>query len=210
MMDRPFVILGAGGHGRVVLDLLHLLGAEVLGFTDPKVPAGQGIDGTYCLGEDGVVLQHNPSSIFLALGVGGVGETRQRLSIFDRFIAKGYVFPSLVHPAAVVAANVKVAEGSQIMAGVVVQTGSRIGRNVILNTRTSIDHDCILDDHVHVAPGAVLSGSVRVCRGAHVGAGAVIIQGIRVGEGALIAAGAVVIREVSPKTRVFGLPAREK
>jgi UDP-perosamine 4-acetyltransferase len=142
-------------------------------------------------------------------GLGSVESTAKRAALFQRFKGKGYRFATVVHPSAVVAGDVVLEEGVQVMAGAVIQPGTRVGENTIVNTGAIVDHDCALASHVHVAPGAVLSGGVSIGEGTHVGTGAKIIQGVRVGSHSLVAAGAVVVDPVGERARVFGVPARE-
>ena len=210
-MKRPVIILGAGGHGRVVLDLVRSLGYDVAGFTDPGYTMpGQTIEGVPVIGGDDEILKQNRDSIYLALGLGGTGDNTLRKRLFEKFSGLEYGFPCFAHPSAFVAGTAVFGDGSVVMAKAAVQAGCRVGRNVIINTGAVIDHDCALGDHSHIAPGAVLSGNVSVGTGAHIGTGAVVIQNIRVGEGALVAAGAVVVRDVLPRATVMGVPARER
>ncbi len=90
-------------------------------------------------------------------------------------------FETVIHPSAVIAPEVHIDDGVQVMAGAIVQPGSWLGENVIINTGARVDHDCTIDAHAHVAPGVTLSGNVHVGNGAHIGAGATVIQGIKVG-----------------------------
>lgn len=210
-MTRPVIILGSGGHGRVVLDMLRILGQEVIAFTDSDPSLwGRPVDGVPVIGGDQEVLKHGICEFMLVIGLGGTGDNTPRRRLFEDFSQRGYGFATLVHPASTVSGTAAIKEGSVIMPGTVIQAGCRIGRNVIVNTGAVVDHDSILEDHAHIAPGAVLSGGVSVGCGAHVGTGAVVIQNIRVGEGALVAAGAVVVENVPPRTVVMGVPARER
>jgi UDP-perosamine 4-acetyltransferase len=210
-MSLPVLIIGAGGHAAVVLDVLRAAGANTLGFAD-RNPAlhGTNVRGIPVIGGDEEVFErHPPDRVMLANGVGGNRVTEERRAVFERFSGRGYRFITLLHPSAVVSPSAMVSAGAQVMAGAVLQPSVTIGPNAIINTRASVDHDCSIGGHVHVAPGAVLSGGVHVGDGAHLGAGCVVIQGIRIGELALVAAGAVVVRNVPALGRVAGNPARE-
>lgn len=208
MSGRSLVLLGFGGHGSVVADLVTSTGRALRGYAAPEGAASddRGIDLPY-LGGDDVVETYDPEDVELVNGIGAVGDTGARRGLFDRFAARGFRFPALVHPRAIVSRHASVADGAQIMAGCIVQMGASIGRNVIINTGASIDHDCRILDHAHVAPGAVLSGNVTVGTGAFVGAGATVIQGVTIGERAIVGAGSVVIADVPAASTVVGNPA---
>lgn len=207
-MTLPVIILGAGGHARVLVEALRRQEVAIEGCTAVAAPERLP-DGIRFLGGDEAVFARDPGTIRLVNGIGSVRNSERRGAVFEQCRERGFRFASVFHPSAVVAADVALAEGAQLMAGAIVQPGAEVRDNVIVNTGARIDHDCILEAHVHVAPGAVLSGGVHVGRGAHIGTGAVIIQGIRIGENALVAAGAVVVRDVPDHARVKGNPARE-
>jgi UDP-perosamine 4-acetyltransferase len=207
---KPIVVLGGGGHARVVIDSLLACGATIEGLVDPALVAGtDGVLGVRVLGGDEALGGRDPASVLLANGIGSVQSTERRRARFEHFRALGFQFAHVIHPAATLARDVERAEGVQVMAGAVVQSGASLGRNTLVNTRASLDHECRIGDHVHVAPGATLSGGVAVGEGSHVGTGAVVIQGVRIGRHCVIGAGAVVLKDVpdgatlvTPQSRV--------
>lgn len=184
---KPVVLIGGGGHARVVRDALVASGRSLFGVVD-RDPAGVRVSGVTLLGDDAAAMALDPGMVELANGIGGTGDTAPRRLVFETFKSRGFSFVTVVHPSAVVAAEVTLGEGCQIMAGVVLQTGVAVGANTIVNTRASIDHDSLIGAHCHVAPGATICGSVTVGDGSHVGAGAVVVQGARVGAGVLVKA----------------------
>ncbi len=209
-MSLPIVILGAGGHSKVLIDALLRQKAEILGMTDYKLAKkGRLVLGIEVIGDDFMILGYKPDEIFLVNGLGSVGIPIKRKHLFCKFTELGYRFANVIHPATVIAEDVHFGEGVQIMAGAVIQTGCRIGDNSIINTKASIDHDCVIAAHVHIAPGVTLSGQVEVEERVHIGTGATIIQGIRIGENSMIAAGSVVTKNVQTGITVMGVPARE-
>jgi UDP-perosamine 4-acetyltransferase len=209
-MKRPVIIVGAGGHAKVVIDSLLASSVEILGATDCNPERmGMRILGVPIIGTDEVILQYKPEQIYLVNGMGSVGKSTVRTEIFIYFKNLGYSFATVIHPSAVVGAEVVLSEGVQIMAGAIIQPGCRIGSNSIINTGTSIDHDCLIDLHVHLAPKVVLSGGVQIEEGVHIGTGAVLIQGIRIGKNSIVGAGAVVLKNVMESKKVVGVPARE-
>lgn len=208
-MTLPVIVLGAGGHAKVVVDALLAAGVAVAGLVDPDPQlSGQDVLGVPVLGSDDVLCCYPADQVLLVCGVGSTGLPQRRKAVYDRFVAMGYRFATVIHPSAVVALDVEIEAGAQVMAGAIIQTGSRIGRNCIVNTRASIDHDCRIGDHVHVGPGVTLSGGVAVGADSHIGTGATSIQGISIGTGCLVGAGALVISDVLDGERVIGVPAK--
>jgi len=208
-VSLPIVVLGAGGHARVLIDALRGRAAVIQGIAEAdRSKHGQTLLGIPIIGDE-EVLAFAQDSVRLVNGVGTVRVSLLRRQLHDSFRSKGYRFAAVVHASAIVAPDVVLAEGAQIMAGAVLQTGCRIGENAIINTRATVDHDCVIGKHVHVSPGATLCGNVTVGEGSHVGAGATVIQGIRIGRDSMVAAGAVVIRDIPDNVTVAGVPAKE-
>ena len=206
----PVIILGGGGHARVLVDCLRLSGRQVYGFTAPQ-PLPDLAPGIAWLGDDSVVGQHLPASIQLVNGIGSVGPARQRRALFEQMQRGGYHFATVRHPAAIVSAlDVHLGQGCQLLAGSLLGPGVRLGDNVLVNSRAVVEHDCSLGEHSHVASGAILCGECEIGTGVHIGAGATVIQGISIGNGAIIAAGSVVTKDVEPMTLVAGVPGRTK
>ena len=203
-MSKPVIVIGGGGHARVVMETLLRNHVSIIGICDPALaPSSTGPFGVPILGDDTALDSHGPSKIELVNGVGSTQSTRSRRQVFDTLGHRGYRFATVVHPSVIMADDVVLEEGAQVMAGAVVQTGVVIGRNAIVNTGARIDHDCRVGDHVHVAPGATLSGGVCIGAGTHIGAAAVIIQSVTVGENCLIGAGTVVLRDLPNDTRII-------
>lgn len=211
MTQRPVIMLGAGGHAKVLLDLLLSLRISIVGVTSLERPADAAFDAVPWLGQDDALRNHAPTDVLLVNAIGSVGDTTHRRQLFEGWRAAGYEFLALRHPISVVSdLDTHLGMGTQLLAGVFINAGARIGDNVIVNTRAVVEHDCDIGAHCHIATGAVLCGGVTLGAGVHVGAGSTIIQGISVGHGALIASGAVVTQNVEPLTLVAGVPARPK
>jgi UDP-perosamine 4-acetyltransferase len=199
------IVIGGGGHAKVVIDTLLAGGATVAGLCDPALTAGDmGPLGIPVLGGDAALDAHPPADFVLANGIGSTGSTARRREVFERAKAKGYVFATVVHPSAVIGRDVRLEEGAQVMAGAVVQPGAVLGRNCLVNTRASVDHDCKVGEHAHIAPGVVLCGGVHVGAGAHVGSGATVVQDMRLGEVSLVCAGTVTTVAVPDGATVRG------
>lgn len=208
MPDFSLLVIGAGGHGRVVSSALLLAGRRVIGFLD----ADRALWGTSkmdlpVIGGDVCLRDFSPESVRLVNGIGSTAYSQIRKKIFEDRKGKGFSFESVIHPSASVSPSATLGEGAHVMAGAVIQVGAKIGCNVIINTGAIVDHDCVIGAHTHVAPGATLSGGVTIGRNCHIGAGAVVIQSVELGDESMVAAGAVVIRNHPAFSRLVGVPA---
>lgn len=209
MIQKPIIILGAGGHAKVLIDALQRQSVNILGITDPDPELhGKDVMGIPIIGDDNFILQYGVNDIVLVNGLGKVNRSIKRMQVYDTFKERGYIFTRVIHPSAVISSGACIAEGVHVMAGAVIQTLATIGVNTIINTRASVDHECIIGDHVHIAPGATVSGGVEIGDNVLMGAGATIIQGVKLGIHCIVVAGAVVIRDVPDGATVMGVPAR--
>ena len=208
MRTKPVIIIGAGGHGRVLMDILLDIGIQVIGFLDNDATLqGKDFCGVPILGRDEEIVHYQNDKLDLVNGIGSTGVASLRRNIYEKFKAHGFHFRQVIHPSAVISRCAVLDEGVQVMAGAVINIGSRIGENTIINTRASVDHDCRIGKHVHIAPGVTLSGGVMVEAETLVGTGSCVIQGIRIGEGSLVGAGSAVIHDVSNHAMMSGTPA---
>jgi len=209
----PIVVIGYGGHGKVVAAALSAGGWNVEAVNDQRLTDERvGILSYPLLSDAEVERTYPPSQCRLALGVGGaepVNRGPARMRVAMNWAAKGYQFVRVLHPRAMVDPGAELAEGVQVHVGAIVQTGVSIGRWSIVNSGAIVEHDCRVGELCHVAPGAVLCGNVSIGDGAHVGAGAVVRQGISIGRHAMVGAGAVVVRDVPSEACVVGVPAKE-
>ncbi|MEQ1728003.1 MAG: acetyltransferase [Vicinamibacterales bacterium] len=204
------VIVGAGGQGQVVADILHAAGPagglRAIGFVDDApervgasvlgLPVHGGIDVLATLPHDAVVV---------AIGDNAV---RARISLSLESLGERLV--SVRHPFSSVAASAQIGVGCMISAGAVITPSVRLGRGVLVNTNASIDHDTLVEDFAHVACGAVVGGSAFIGARSLVGIGAAVMSGRRVGADAVVGAGALVHRDLPDGVVAFGVPARPR
>ena len=206
-MSSGLLVIGAGGHGRVVADAALATGKwDAVAFIDDHVPITQRVLDLPVLGTTDSLTALRPSYPAVVVAIGAVSD---RLRLLERCHKYGFELPVIVHPAASVSRFAKLKEGCVVCAQAVVNAGTVIERGCIVNTASSVDHDCNLDFGVHVCPGARLAGNVTVGEGSWIGIGSCIREGIVIGSGATVAAGAVVIANVASGVTVKGNPARE-
>jgi acetyltransferase EpsM len=207
---KGLIVWGAGGHARVVADIVQLHGRHrIVAFVDDGGTADQPDKflGIQLLSEReklALLLKRGCREMVIAIGN---CSTRLRLAAEAQQIGFDLCEP-LVHPKATVARSATLGRGTVVAAGAVVNPAAILGENVIVNTCASVDHDCILENGVHVCPGAHLAGNVTVCRGTWIGIGATVIEKIRIGKGVMIGAGAVVVSNVPDGVLALGCPAR--
>jgi len=195
--SKPCILLGAGGHAKVVMDMANSLGLELHGVCDPRFAddsCGEW-EGINILGTDEYLETVSPRDYWILNGIGFMPGSSIRCSIYERLVNAGYVFPALIHPSAVVSGRAQVNDGAQVMAGCIIQAGTAIGSNSIINTGAKVDHDSHVGAHCHLAPGSMLCGNVNVGDQAFIGAGAIVIQGLNIEGGSVVKAGALVKRD---------------
>jgi UDP-perosamine 4-acetyltransferase len=210
-MIIPVVGLGAGGHAKVVLEILRMNSCfELVGLLDSKSELkGKSVLGVPVLGDDNCLsdlLRRGIKHFFI--GVGSIGDVSLRLRLYNLALAHDMQPVSAIHPQAVVSSSATIGPGVAVMATAVINASAALGANVIINTGAIVEHDCVLADHVHVAPGARLASKVHIDEGAHIGLGAVVRQCIRIGRNAIVGAGAVVVKDIPDNVIVAGVPAR--
>ena len=205
----PLIVLGAGGHARVLIDALRLQQREPIGVTDPDASLwDSAVLGVPVLGDDDRIRDFAPGEVALVNALGSTSDTRLRRTVWERWRGRGYHFTGVRHPAAVVAQSAELEADVQVLAGSLIGVNAYIGHNSIVNTGVIVEHDCRVGQHVHLAPGVTLSGNVTVGSGSHLGTGCTVIQDINIGEGCVVGAGAVVVGDLEPFTLAVGVPAR--
>ena len=210
---KAFLILGGGGHGKVVADLIRSLGYVVHGYVDAD-PQKLGT----VVEPGGAKVVINQDAFFGLVGSGTPlpdGEVAVALAIGDNSTREGLLrrvgdweMPCLIHPSSNVSASARIGRGTVLLPRVVVNAAAVVGEGVILNTACVVEHDCVVASGAHLSPGSILSGGARVGERAWIGSGAVVVPGVEIGADAIVGAGAVVIHDVPAGVTVVGNPAR--
>lgn len=202
--EQTLLIVGASGHGKVVLDLARELGIyqEIYFLDDDKKLVDEE---DLVIGTSDFPLEYDGKyEIIVAIGD---SEIRQRMQ--SKYAENGKSLVSLVHPDAVLSEEMKqMGKGSVIMANAVIQTGSEIGNGVIVNTSASVDHECKIDDFAHISVGSHLAGNVTIGKNAWIGIGAIVNNNIHISENAIVGAGAVVVEDIVESGTYVGVPAK--
>lgn len=199
--DRQVIVVGGGGHAKVVISSLRAQGYKICTvYDDDSAKWGQRLLGLPIAGPIERLGEPDRHPAVIALG-----DPLLRKQLAERY-ARDWI--TVIHPRAYVDDSVTIGPGSVVFAGAVIQPGTTIGSHCIINTSASVDHDCVLSDYINIAPGAHLASKVRVASGADLGTGANVIPGISIGEFSVVGSGATVIHDVPPYVTAVGCPAR--
>lgn len=203
---KDLIIIGSGGHSRVIIDAAESIGFNIIGIIDINF---QGIKENilnYPVLGDLTVLNKfdsNTTALFIAIGDG-----IQRLEQYSSAKKNGYFIPTIIHPSTIMSKHFNIGEGVFINAGVIINADVQIGDNSIINTGTILDHEVKLGVNSHIGPGCKISGRVHIGNNTFIGTGTSIIDKIHVGDNVIIGAGSVIIRNVENNTKVAGVPGR--
>ena len=206
MTTKNLVIIGAGGHGKVLAAtaLAAAQWARIM-FLDDCAAGGSVVGLPVLGGTDLIGGRVAPDTYQAAVAI---GDNAARRRLCGRLKTLGFALPDIVHPSAVVAPFAELGGGCAVFAQAVVQPGSRLGEGCIVNTAATVDHDCTLGAFVHISPGAHLAGGTQVGGGSWIGIGACTRQQVRIGSGVTVGAGAAVVGDVADGLTVAGVPAR--
>jgi sugar O-acyltransferase (sialic acid O-acetyltransferase NeuD family) len=194
---RRIILIGAGGHAKVVFDAVDDQNGEVVAIIAPNANADHWAVPMY--GDYSPKIEEGAACII------AIGDNKTRKHLQSNI---QHVFATVIHHTATISPKASIAEGSMILHGSIIQADAVIGKHVIINTGAQVDHDDKIGDYVHIAPGAVLCGNVTVGEGSLIGAGAVVTPGKNIGQWATVGAGAVVTIDVPDYATVVGVPAK--
>lgn len=197
-LDSPgFVVIGSGGHARVLADIIQKLNGKISCVVSLTPPDDVEIFSNvkHLTDTEFLNLSKGPG-VQLINGIGHIPYSNIREEIYDKYSALGYNFETIVSPDAIVSPNSRLSSGVQVLPGTILQYGVQVGQNTILNTGAIVEHDSVIGANCHIAPGSVICGGVRIGHSTFVGAGAVIIQGVKIGDRCIIGAGAVVTKDI--------------
>lgn len=204
-MRKKVVIIGAGGHAKVIADIIEKSGDEIVGFLDDNKEIGTTIIKEYKVIGDlnnrfaMAVTKENLEFII------AIGDNKKREEISHSPNLKFY---TAIHPSAQIGLDVEIQEGTVIMANACINSSAKIGKHCIINTGAIIEHDNIIEDFVHISPNVALGGTVKIGKSTHVGIGSTIKNNITICENCKIGAGAVVVKDIEKEGTYIGVPAK--
>jgi sugar O-acyltransferase (sialic acid O-acetyltransferase NeuD family) len=206
-MRKKVVIIGAGGHAKVIADIIEKSGDEIVGFLDDNKEIGTTIINEYKVIGDlnnrftMAVTKENLEFII------AIGDNKKREEISHSPNLKFY---TAIHPSAQIGLDVEIQEGTVIMANACINSSAKIGKHCIINTGAIIEHDNIIEDFVHISPNVALGGTVKIGESTHVGIGSIVKNNITICKNCTIGAGAVVVKNIIEEGTYVGVPARER
>lgn len=204
---KSLLIIGAGGHGKVVADAALLAGWTSIAFIDARWPQLTRVGDWPVIGSEEQLEQILPDwqGVFVA-----VGDNKARDRLILRLKATSVPLVNVFHPSAVISPLVKMGQGVLVAANAVVNIHAEIADGVIINSAAIVEHDCRVGRSAHVSPAASLAGDVKIGDRSWVGMGSCLIPGVRVGVDVVIGAGAVVVKSIPDRSLAFGVPAQIK
>ncbi|MCQ8877372.1 NeuD/PglB/VioB family sugar acetyltransferase [Pseudoalteromonas shioyasakiensis] len=204
MSEKPIILLGAGGHASVIVDILKMQQSNIAGVIALSAPERTIFSDVKTYFNDADLTRFSINSYDVVVAVGPQPNKNNRLNIIDKVTRIGYAFRQVISHHSVISNYVLLNEGVQVLPGAVINAGAKIGQHVVVNSRAVIEHDCTVGNFSHIAPSAVLCGGVELGENVYVGAGAVILPGIKVGSQAVIGAKALVDKDVPYNATLYG------
>lgn len=199
-----YVLIGAGGHAKVILDILRAERKEVLGIID-DFSIGE-FEGLPILGNVNSIckMEKENTSFIIA-----IGNNEIRANIVKKLNAYDVKYGTAIHPSVIMGSKVEIGEGAVVCPGVILNHSAVIGEHAIINTAATVDHEAQVGDYVHLSPGVHLAGRVTIEPGCHIGIGTAIKQGVTIGENVVVGAGAAVVSNLEANKVYVGVPAKE-
>lgn len=193
------LVIGAGGHAKVVIDAARHAGWDIAGVVDTNPERSEVL---------AYPVSRSSESIAADRFIVAIGDNRTRARSFEQMRSQGLVPATVIHPSAVIASSADIGAGTFVAAGVIINPEATIGDNAILNTGCIVEHDVVIGDHAHVGPNAALCGAAAAGEGALLGVGACVKPQTAVGAWCIVGAGSAVVSELPADTVCAGVPAR--
>ncbi|MEO1772999.1 acetyltransferase [Candidatus Enterococcus ferrettii] len=203
--DIPYILIGAGGHAKVIVDILNEEKKKIAGFFDDNKSDFENLE---YLGTTDDLLEKKAEYTGQYYFIIAIGSCSRRKAIYIKVNLTDDCYGTAIHPKSYISKNIKIAEGTVVMANVVVNSSTTIGKHSILNSGSVIEHDNDIGDFVHISPGCNLAGETSVGEGTHIGIGTNCIQQINIGSWCNVGAGSVILKDIPDNTLSYGVPAK--
>ena len=205
-MHKNVIIIGAGGHAKVIADIIEKSGDEIVGFLDDNKELGTTVINNYKIIGDlnnrfTMAVTKKDVEFIIA-----IGDNRKREEISHSPNLKFY---TAIHPSAQIGLDVEIQEGTVVMANSCINSSAKIGKHCIINTGAVVEHDNIIGNYVHISPNVALGGSVKIDECTHIGIGATVKNNITVFKNCTIGAGAVVVKNIEEEGTYVGVPQKK-
>lgn len=188
-IGRKKILIGAGGHSKVLNDILTLNDEFIDYVCDRKIST---VYTNFEKIEEEEIKKFDKNSVSIINGIGMLPGQNKRIEIYKKFTSIGFTFETLIHKNSIISESAIISDGVQVLAGAIIGPNSFVGSNSIVNTKASIDHDCNIGSSVHIAPGAIICGDVEIGDNTFVGAGSIIVNGSKINSNSIIKAGELV------------------
>ena len=195
-MAKEVIVIGAGGHGRVVSDIIKQSGDRVLGFLDDA-----DVKNLPMLGKVKDCIKYKDKYVIIA-----IGNNEIRKKIAEQYPMLNYY--TAIHPSAIISPDAKIGKGSCVMPLAVINSAATVGEHSIINTHATVEHDCIIGDFVHLCPNATLCGTVNVGDNTQIGAGVVVKNNVCICSNVVVGAGGAVVKDIVEAGVYVGVPAK--
>ena len=206
-MKEKVLLVGAGGHCKIIIDSINREKYEIAGIIDNSLPIGKTICGIKVAGGDSEAVKWKEAGIINAI-ITVAGNLEVRSKLIKTYEEIGFNMVSVIHPTAIISTRVSLGKGINVLAGSILNTDAVIGDYTIINTGSIVEHETVIKNNSHIAPGAVITGNCRIGSNTFIGANSVILPNIEVGNKCIIGAGSVVLNHVESNLTVAGNPAK--
>lgn len=203
---QKVVIIGAGGHAKVIVDILQQNEEyEVAGLVDNN-PSSSFWNIPVLGNDDDLEWIYQRLEIRYAFVALGNGKIRERVT--KKVINTGFQLINVISKYSIISDRARLGKGIVVMPGAIINADVQIADNCIINTNASIDHDGKIGGYTHIAPGCAVSGYVTIGKRCLLGTGSRVIDRIEIGDNTIVGAGAVVVKNIEGDCTVVGVPAR--
>lgn len=206
MPEKKVVIIGAGGHAKVIADIIQKSHDNIIGFLDDKLEKGKKVISNYevigTLGDIERIQKEDKDVTFII----AIGDNKTRKEIAEKY--KNLSCYTAIHPSAQIGLDVVIEDGTVVMANTCINSSAKIGKHCIINTGAIIEHDNRIEDYVHISPNVALGGTVLIGKNTHIGIGATIKNNIIICPNCTVGAGAVVTKNISEEGTYVGVPVK--